>query len=378
MKVSFISSTISRNGGGVFEIERKLAQHLFQIDQNTIHVLGLRDEFADEDLHYWQPIQPTVFSVVGPKAFGYAPDMFRELKKIDPDIIHINSLWTYTSVITQRWHTATKKPFVITPNGMLDRWALNNSRWKKQIAACLYEQRNLKKAACIIANSFKELEAIRKLGLKNPVAIIPNGVDLPVIEDKNKAIDDRKKLLYLGRIHPKKGLENLIKGWTEAKMGGDHQWDLHIVGWGAEKDIVQLEEQIRNMPSIHYHGPKFGTEKESFFKDSDAFILPSFSEGMPMAILEAWSYGLPVLITPECNLEIGFQKEAAIKIQTDVKSIKQALESLFSMDMETLQDIGSNGRKVVEQEFSWVKAANQLQEVYKWLIKKHQEPDFIY
>ncbi len=377
MIVTFLSNTISRNGGGVTEIERRLARQLAQQNKHTIHVLGLKDEYAEEDIHDWLPIQPKVFQVTGPRAFGYAPEMLRWVRETNPDVLHINSLWMYPSVITRQWHDSTKKPYVITVNGMLDPWALNNSKWKKVIAGFLYEKENLKKASCIIANSLKELKAIRNYGLTNPVAIIPNGVDLPVINEVNKSGNNRKKLLYLGRIHPKKGSEALIEAWNTANHKEDTGWDLDIVGWGAEKDIAQLQEQISNVPTIHFLGPKFGLEKDAVFRQADAFILPSYSEGMPMAVLEAWSYQLPVLITSACNLEIGYQREAAIKIQPEVNSLKNSLADLFSLESKKIAQIGYNGRKLVEENFSWIKASEQLEAVYQWITGKKTKPDFI-
>ncbi len=376
MIITFLSNTISRNGGGVTEIERRLAQQLAQQREHTVHVLGLEDAFSKEDIKDWLPVQPTVFPVTGPRAFGYAPEMLRHVQEINPDVLHINSLWMYPSVVTKQWHDATHKPFVVTVNGMLDAWALNNSRWKKVMAAFLYEKENLKKASCIIANSLKELQAIRDYGLTNPVAIIPNGVDLPVIKEGNKPANGNKKLLYLGRIHPKKGSEELIKAWKAVNRQQDTGWELEIVGWGDEKDIAQLQEQISHMDTIHYLGPKFGQEKDAAFRQADAFILPSYSEGMPMAVLEAWSYQLPVLITPACNLDIGYQREAAIHIEVD--SLEESLRSLFAMENPQLEQIGHHGRKLVEENFSWVKAAEQLEQVYQWITGKKPKPDFVH
>ncbi len=376
MIITFLSSTISRKGGGVTEIERRLAQQLAQQPAHTIHVFGLEDAFSEEDIKDWLPVQPTVFPVTGPPAFGYAPQMLRRVQEVKPDVLHINSLWMYPSVVTKQWHDATNKPFVVTVNGMLDTWALNNSRWKKVIAAFLYEKENLKKASCIIANSLKELQAIREYGLTNPVAIIPNGVDLPVIKEVNKPANGRKKLLYLGRIHPKKGSEELVKAWQAVNRQKDAGWELEIIGWGAEKDIAQLQQQISHVDSVHYLGPKFGPEKDAVFRQADAFILPSHSEGMPMAVLEAWSYQLPVLITSACNLDIGYQREAAIKIE--VNSLAESLRSLMAMESAPLAQIGRNGRKLVEENFSWVKAAEQLEQVYQWITRKKPKPDFVH
>jgi poly(glycerol-phosphate) alpha-glucosyltransferase len=120
--------------------------------------------------------------------------------------------------------------------------------------------------------------------------------------------------------------------------------------------------------SVIFFGPAFGDDKKSLLRNADAFILPSFSEGLPMSVLEAWSYKLPVVMTPECNLPEGFAAEAAIRIETGTESIFQGLNSLFSMSASDLQAMGARGRSLVEERFTWKTVAAQMREVYDWML----------
>ena len=122
----------------------------------------------------------TFTACCGPRAFGYAPELSRALDAARLDLVHTHGLWMYPSVAAAwRWATRWKRPLVVSPHGMLEPWAVRNSAWKKRIAGWLFENRHLRRAACLHALNDAEYEAIRAYGLTNPVAVIPNGVDLP-------------------------------------------------------------------------------------------------------------------------------------------------------------------------------------------------------
>src|SRR5438094_7691198 len=122
----------------------------------------------------------------------------------------------YMSAATLSWHRAHHRPYMISPHGMLDPWAMRNSWWKKRLARVLYEDQHVRKASCLRALCQSEAESMRAFGLRNPICIIPNGIDLPtVVNGSDLSIEGQlseqrkpggKTLLYLGRIHPKKGL----------------------------------------------------------------------------------------------------------------------------------------------------------------------------
>ena len=129
--------------------------------------------------------------------------------------------------------------------------------------------------------------------------------------------------------------------------------------------------------SVLFVGPAFGDQKDALLRRADAFILPSFSEGLPMSVLEAWSYRLPVLMTDHCNLPEGFAAEAAIRIGTDVESIAEGLNQLLQSTIPDLQSIGRNGRSLVESQFTWPQVAAQMKEVYEWVLGGGAVPDCV-
>ncbi len=319
-------------------------------------------------------------------------------------------------------------PYVISPRGMLDKWALANSRWKKVLAARIFENGVLRDAACLHALCESEADATRAYGLRQRIEVVPNGVDLPVIgkaESGNaeKLKRGKKRLLFLGRIHPKKGLVGLVRAWAELRNSSSAirdfaEWELVIAGWdqgGHEGELKRLCGELglriadrgpveyashstgerglmadgsklvpssatgnaldsgRSTPDsaeVLFFGPAFGEEKEALLRSADAFVLPSFSEGLPMSLLEAWACGLPVVMTPECNLPEGFASGAALEIRNSEtgNSNLDGLRTLLEMTDSERREMGMRGRRLVEERFTWPKVAARMKEIYESLL----------
>ncbi len=193
----------------------------------------------------------------------------------------------------------------------------------------------------------------------------------------------RKILLYLGRFHPKKGLVNLLKAWKRALNSQPstlNPWTLAIAGWdegGHESDLKKLVSDLGILTSVTFLGPQFGNAKMSCYDQCDAFVLPSFSEGFPMVVLEAWAYGKPVLMTPECNLPEGFESNAAIRIATDVENIEHGLRQLFEMSAADCQTMGERGKKLVMEKYSWPRISAQMKGVYDWVVGGGARPECV-
>jgi poly(glycerol-phosphate) alpha-glucosyltransferase len=285
----------------------------------------------------------------------------------------------YPSVVATAW-SGNQKPYIVSPHGMLDPWALNNSRWKKRISALLYENRHLRGACCIHALNHAEAESVRAYGLKNPICIIPNGVELPPLTGQRTS-QSTHTLLYLGRLHPKKGLPKLLEAWSLVqKEANNSRWRLVIAGWdqnGHQRDLEKLAAMLNIGSSISFVGPMFGEAKAASFSGASAFILPSLSEGLPMTVLEAWSWGLPVLMTPKCNLPEGEAAEAAIMMEADSTSISTALRRLFSMSELERESMGKNGRRLVGEQFQWPHLAKQMCAVYDWILGLGPKPSCV-
>jgi len=271
---------------------------------------------------------------------------------------------------------------------MLDPWALGNSAWKKRLAGLLYENAHLRRAACLHALSQAEVRAIRVYGLRNPVCLIPNGVDPPPSLEapappwQDKELEDRPVLFYLGRLHPKKNLLNLLRGWALAQRAvpGASPWRLVICGWdqaGSEAKLRRAVVELGIAGSVYLPGPMFGAAKHASFCRANAFVLPSVSEGLPVAALEAFSYGLPVLMTDHCNIPEGFATGAALRIGTEPASIAQGLRELFTLDNAELAAMGQRGRRLVEGKFAWPVIARQMQVVYEWMLGGGPPPECV-
>lgn len=425
MRLACIIPSVSRRAGGPFTSVRRLMQGLEREDVH-VSVRSLKDEFTEDDLFKWRPLDVRVADTGALGRVAYARGFAASLRAVDADILSAHGLWTYLSLASLRWHRRAVRPVIIHPHGMLDPWAVQHSRWKKRVAGVLFEYEHLRSASCIRALCQSEADAVRAFGLRNPVAVIPNGIDVPAdlpARPMGREAGAPKTLLFLGRIHPKKGLAELLHAWARF---ADRQtdWRLVIAGWddgGHIDSLLALCAELGlktsrglharslaaaptgglkldapgaasadNSRTVQFPGPVFGAEKDALLRSVDAFILPSYSEGLPMAVLEAWAYGLPVLMTPECNLPEGLAAEAALQIQATgvgpatpwtAASLSHATESalrqLQTLSPSDLVKMGANGRRLVEARFTWQQIAQEMKAVCEWAVGGGPAPECV-
>jgi poly(glycerol-phosphate) alpha-glucosyltransferase len=402
MKVAMTTGSLSRNAGGLFESVRAMGKGLAELGVG-LSVYGLQDQNWERDEEAWSPLSARAFSFIGPRALAWSPHMDAALDEARPDLVALQGLWQYSSVATRRQLRRNGTPYVISPRGMLDKWALANSRWKKVLAAFAFENAVLHDAVCLHALCESEADAIRAYGLRQRIEVIPNGVDLPdlLTTEDTERTEGRKRLLFLGRIHPKKGLVALLKPWADiqnskSKTHNSKQWQFVIAGWDQSEHETELKRlcgelglqvsnrawqedlklnscKLKTSPpelesaEVLFYGPAFGEEKEALLRSADAFILPSFSEGLPMSVLEAWSYELPVVMTPECNLPDGFASGAALEIRNSAGGF-EGMRTLIEMTDQERAAMGMRGRRLVEEKFTWPKVAAQMKAVYESLL----------
>jgi glycosyltransferase involved in cell wall biosynthesis len=386
MKVLLLGSSNSRNAGGLFNTVCSLG-HSLAAQGTEVHFLLHDDEHSPEDRARYVPLPLHTYTAKGPSNLAYSPDLYAQLSAIKPDIIHTQGIWMYFSYVNNKYCAQTHTPYIISPHGMLDPWQLRQSfskDLKKKVARLLYEDAHLRRAACIQALCESEYEAIRAFGLKNPVAIIPNGVVLPAALPtallKPSAQGERKTLLYLSRLHHKKGLTELLRGWALTQPA-QHDWQLTIAGTTPDEAYLQsllsLTQQLGLADSVHFVGGQFGNAKDSRYRQADAFILPSFSEGLPMAVLEAWSYELPVVMTSFCNIPEGFAHQAALPIEPTPESIAAGIQQLIACSDTERRQMGRRGYQLVSQSFTWEKVAEDTDELYQWVKGKAPQPTFV-
>lgn len=384
MRIAYLLGSVSRKAGGLFDACRGLAKAISKTGE--VHVLGIKDEFTKQDIGAWAPLKPEMFQPVVSGNFGFATHYLAHLRSSAPDIAHIHALWIYPSLAGYRWHGETKGPLIYTAHGMLDPWALRHAGWKKRLVRRLWENAAHRSAKAFHAISEGEYQSMRKFGLRNPICVIPNGIDLPQGDQTSnvrgqKLNHGRKTLLYLGRLHPKKNLVALLQAWRSATRSvANNPWHLVIAGWdqrGYQRKLERLKEDLEITDSVDFVGPKFGDEKEAAYRDADAFVLPSLSEGLPMVILEAWAYGKPVLMTKECNLPEGFFAGAAIEIGVTAELIANGLQQLQQMSESDRRAMGAKGKELVAEKFSWPRIGEQMRAVYEWVLGGGPPPETV-
>lgn len=372
----------------MFPVARELANALEVYGSIVLKIYGLEDEHTEADRWSWGSLALSAERSVGPRRLGYAPGLASRLDSGDLDLLHAHGIWMYPSIASLGWARRQGRPYIVSPHGMLDCWALRNSAWKKRIAGRLYERRHLAGAACLHALTVAEAKSIRAYGLQNPICVIPNGVDMPAGPAPapppwNETVgSEARVLLYLGRLHSKKGIGALLLAWSLMRSHpAASSWRLVIAGWDDRGHLEQLRRlcpQLGIMDTVAFAGPQFGADKASSYARASAFVLPSQSEGLPVAVLEAWAHGLPVLMTPQCNLPEGFAARAAIPIAAPgVPEIRAALARLFSTPAAEIGEMGARGRELVRQRFSWSSIACEMKRVYEWVLGRGREPQSV-
>jgi glycosyltransferase involved in cell wall biosynthesis len=407
MNFTHLTQAVSTSGGGISEVLRALSSA--QKDAGDFpKVLSIEDD--GEAIEPWPQGSPEFLAACHFPGMILMPDLDERLDQINPQVLHTHGIWTYLSIGVPRWSRKNHKPYIVSPHGMLDAWALDNSKIKKKLAAALYERRHLRGAACLHALCQSEAKSIREFGLKNPIATIPNGIEIPEGRDlSSRYLVKKKIMLFLGRLHPKKGLENALRAWAASRSEASpdskpSNWQFVIAGWDQGDHEVRLKQLCEELElsfadvpakqflsleassgqlsgfSVVFVGPVFGELKAQLLERANVFILPSFSEGLPMSILEAWAYELPVVMTDYCNLPEGFNADAAIHIDTEVEGMSAGMIKMIECSDAELKGMGVNGLNLVKEKFTWATIAAQMGELYQWVKKRcpqGDKPEFI-
>jgi glycosyltransferase involved in cell wall biosynthesis len=306
------------------------------------------------------------------------------------DVLHQHGIWTAMSRVTTRWRQAHGRPTVIAPHGSLEAVPLTYSRWKKRLAMLWYERENLARASCLHATAEEEVDGFRNFGLRCPVAVIPNGVDDAATVARGDADRFRRThriprgarlLLYLSRIHPKKGLSDLVDGMA---LLGDRVGPWHLVIAGPEEDgayvaaVRALVERRGLAARVHWLGPLYDDAKHDALAAAELFVLPTLSDNYAIVIAEALNAGVPVLTTqgalPWHVLEA---RGCGWWVPVGAASMAEALTRATALSGAALAAIGQRGVAVARAQCRWSDAAARTLELYHWLLGEAARPDFV-
>lgn len=389
MHIVHVTASLSRLGGGVSPVVWSLARHLADRDASTC-VAGLSDAHTVEDSEPQEKVSVYASPVVGPRALGYSPGLRRclETETARVDIVHSHGLWMCPGREARRLAQQAQVPLLISIHGMLEPWAVQRSRWKKKLAGWLFENRNITAASCLHALCDAEAQNLRALGLRNPIAVVPNGVELEpfdALPTRELAwtlwpdLRDQRLVLFLGRIHPKKGLLNLIAAW-DTLADQFPEWRLVIAGPDSVGHLSEVQAAVRRTgrsQSVTFTGSVQNRNKLALLAAADVFSLPSFSEGFSVAVLEALASRLPVLITRGCNFDEVADAGAGIIAEPAMESIAEGLTDLLRADTVRRAQMGDKGRTLVSKNYAWPHIAEQMLRVYQWVLHRADKPDFV-
>jgi glycosyltransferase involved in cell wall biosynthesis len=378
VKVVQIAHSLSQAAGGLFVSISHLVRSSI-VEGSEVVVVAPKGSESPSELAAWRPAEIRRFWRVGPKKFGYSPGMLGGLLQINPDLIHSHGVWTFTSLAAARWNKRTGKPYVVSIHGMLEPWSLSQSFFKKRFARRLYQDRILNGAACVRATSPMEVESIRSAGVACPIALVPNGVSLPLrpAVDPRSASRTHRQAIFVSRVHPKKGLLNLVAAWARVRPV---DWQLKIIGPDEKDHRAQVETAItaaRLEDVISFTGPIWGDERFAHYWNADLFILPSFSENFGMVVAEALACEVPVITTRGLPWEKLEEHRCGWWIEIGIDPLADALRNAVSLSDSERRQMGVRGRQLISDHYSWESAAHKMNQVYRWMLGATEPPGAI-
>lgn len=291
-------------------------------------------------------------------------------------IVHDHGLWLPTNHAAAAVARQLDMPLVVSTRGMLEPWALSYRAWKKRLAWRLYQHRDLQTARVLHATAEREAENLRRIGLRQPIAVIPNGVDFPVLPERSRRPESPRIALFLGRIHPVKGLVELVEAWRIAQPAG---WKAILAGpdeGGHRRVVVVAIRRAGLESSFELVGAVDGEDKMALYRNADLFLLPSFTENFGVVVAEALACGVPAITTKGAPWEGLHTHCCGWWIDIGVEPLAAALREATSLPPDILRKMGRRGRAYVEQ-FGWPHIAEQMLSVYRWVLGRGDKPDCV-
>ncbi len=374
MKIDVVTPSLSKGAGGVAPAVVNLYKNICVRNEGVD--IQLRSLAGGESMEWGgmpNQIKLAEHARIPPAKLGLSPSLLWKAINTDADLVHAHGIWMMPTFYQNMAHIIRKTPFVVSPHGMLDPWILSRGQRQKKFAKAVYENYSWNNCAAFHALNASEADAIKQVVPNARVEVIPNGVSIkPDSKPVLTTIDGPLNILFLGRFHEKKNVHGLISAVNSIsrKQYDKSPFVIKLAGWGDSQYVQQLQKLIAEGESCRFEwiGSVFGDEKACVLADADAFILPSFSEGLPVAILEAWAAGLPVLMSEFCNLPEAFAKNAALRIGTDVPSIANSLVDFLSLNNQERLNIALAGYEYVSVNYNWSVVSDQFIELYDDII----------
>ncbi|MCB1230562.1 MAG: glycosyltransferase [Verrucomicrobiae bacterium] len=362
MRILHAVETLDRNGGGLPVAVTGLANALAHLNGGNF----------ENDL--FSPRTANPVSVDDAVAIHRTKNVRGVFEISAFNLVHQHGIWAKLPVTAGRLAKRSGLPFVLSPHGMLEPWALDHHAWRKRVALALYQRRNLESADVLHATSPAETAQLRELGLRQPIAEIPLGIEPippePLDPEAVAAPKSKREVLFLSRIHPKKGIDLLLQAWAGIDAP---DWKLIIAGPDNGGYQTALGTLTRNLGldtnRVHFAGPLFGSEKDTALRRADLFVLPSHSENFGFVVPEAMQYGLPVITTTGTPWDVLTRECCGWRVAPSVDEIKSALAEAIALGDDERTAMGERGCSVIDREYRWPAIAARFAAVYDWLME---------
>jgi glycosyltransferase involved in cell wall biosynthesis len=293
------------------------------------------------------------------------------------DLIHNHSLWwlpnIYPGMVRRRYANCR---LIVSPRGTLSRWALGFKALRKKVFWCVLQERALRGADCFHATAESEAEDIRRLGFIQPICILPNGIDVPPLEKMHEG--SRRRLLFLGRIHPIKGVDILLRAWR-AVQDRFRDWELHVAGpddGGHLAGMQALAGHLR-LDRVVFRGPLYGEEKWRAYRAAELVVLPTHSENFGLTVAEALAAGTPAIVTVGAPWGGLVREGAGWWIDIGIDPLIAGLEEALASSPEHLAQMGVAGRQWMLRDYSWRRIGEQSAVTYRWLLEGGDTPSWV-
>jgi glycosyltransferase involved in cell wall biosynthesis len=302
--------------------------------------------------------------------------LYESVGRRDADLLHNHGLWMMPNVYPGWVAKRYKIPLVVSPRGTLSQSALCSGSVIKKIFWPFIQRPSLSGVTCFHATASSELDDIRRMGFRQPVAVIPNGIDIPQAKGQRKR--GVRTLLFLGRIHPIKGVDRLLHAWSALETR-HRDWRLRIVGPDSQGYLAKMRAIARelDLQRVEFTGPLRGEAKLNAYREAELFVLPTLSENFGVAVAESLACGTPAVVSkgsPWANLNA---KEAGWWIDTGTAALEACLDNAISKSPEVLEAMGRRGRDWMERDYSWSSISSKMIASYRWLLKGGVRPEWI-
>ncbi|MGH8433922.1 MAG: glycosyltransferase [Pseudomonas sp.] len=295
------------------------------------------------------------------------------------DVVHNHSLWSMVNVAAGWVVSGRGAKLVTSPRGTLSPWALSRSPGVKRILWPL-QRRTLAKADLLHATSEVEYQEIRTQGFTAPVAVVPNGIDLPDLLPQQGHMDGSgmRTLLFLSRIHPTKGLDRLLQAWAQLQDRYPG-WRLVIAGRGEAAHVQEVKALANKLgvQRVEFPGPLYGEAKAQAYWSADLFVLPTHSENFGMVVAEALAHGCPVVVSKGAPWP-GLQTDASgWWVANDIETLAATLDTAMQLPADELVAMGLRGRAWMARDYGWTAIGQKMDAAYRWLLSGGECPAWV-